>query len=111
KLLSGIEDSHHVPSDAMHNPPQPLKVRKTLFQNSQRYTHFHRLSHSELVVSGEVLSMFMDVSYPLSFELMKKMLIHKLEIDSDFVENDLTTAEQLIQFIKNQIVAAQASPV
>nr|GEV66488.1 hypothetical protein [Tanacetum cinerariifolium] len=31
KLLCGIEDSHHVPSDAMHNPSQPLKVRKTLF--------------------------------------------------------------------------------
>ncbi|GJR35902.1 hypothetical protein Tco_1211586 [Tanacetum coccineum] len=26
KLLSGIEDSHHGPSDAMHNPSQPLKV-------------------------------------------------------------------------------------
>nr|GEY39106.1 hypothetical protein [Tanacetum cinerariifolium] len=26
KLFSGIEDSHHVPSDAMHNPSQPLKV-------------------------------------------------------------------------------------
>ncbi|GJY07103.1 hypothetical protein Tco_0374157 [Tanacetum coccineum] len=26
KLLSGIEDSHHGPSDTMHNPPQPLKV-------------------------------------------------------------------------------------
>nr|GEU86980.1 UBN2 domain-containing protein [Tanacetum cinerariifolium] len=25
KLLSGIEDSHHGPSDVMHNPPQPLK--------------------------------------------------------------------------------------
>ncbi|GKD80140.1 hypothetical protein Tco_1342761 [Tanacetum coccineum] len=25
-LLSGIEDSHHGPSDAIHNPPQPLKV-------------------------------------------------------------------------------------
>ncbi|GJV15013.1 hypothetical protein Tco_1360336 [Tanacetum coccineum] len=31
KLLSGIEDSHHGPSDAMHNPSQPLKVsQKTL---------------------------------------------------------------------------------
>ncbi|GJT31513.1 hypothetical protein Tco_0921932 [Tanacetum coccineum] len=31
KLLSGIEDSHHRPSDAMHNPPQLLKVsQKTL---------------------------------------------------------------------------------
>ncbi|GJV13653.1 hypothetical protein Tco_1355194 [Tanacetum coccineum] len=26
KLLSGIEDSHHGPSDAMHNPPHPLKT-------------------------------------------------------------------------------------
>nr|GEY10402.1 ribonuclease H-like domain-containing protein [Tanacetum cinerariifolium] len=47
-------------------------------------------------VSGEVLSMFTDVSYPLSVELMKKMLLHKLEIDSDFVGNDLTTAEQYV---------------
>nr|GEU97767.1 hypothetical protein [Tanacetum cinerariifolium] len=62
-------------------------------------------------VSGEVLSMFTDVSYPLSIELMKKMLMHKLEIDSDFMGNDLMTAEQLIQFINNQIVAAQASSV
>nr|GFB74626.1 hypothetical protein [Tanacetum cinerariifolium] len=44
-------------------------------------------------IFGEVLSMFTDVSYPLLAELMKKMLLHKLEIDSDFVGNDLTTAE------------------
>nr|GEW45231.1 hypothetical protein [Tanacetum cinerariifolium] len=31
------------------SPSQPLKVRKTLFQNSRRFTHFYRLSHSELV--------------------------------------------------------------
>nr|GFA04118.1 aminoacyl-tRNA synthetase, class 1a, anticodon-binding [Tanacetum cinerariifolium] len=62
-------------------------------------------------VFGEVLSMFTDVSYPLSVTLMEKMLMHKLEIDSYFVGNDLTTAEQLIQFIKNQLVAAQASSV
>nr|GEY44789.1 xylulose kinase-1 [Tanacetum cinerariifolium] len=59
----------------------------------------------------EVLSMFMDVSYPLSVKLIERMLMHKLEIDSDFVGNDLTTAEQLIQFIKNQLVATQAPSV
>ncbi|GJS90583.1 hypothetical protein Tco_0773219 [Tanacetum coccineum] len=47
-MLSDIEDSHG-PSDAMHNPSQPLKVGKTLFQNSWRFTHFYQLSHSELV--------------------------------------------------------------
>nr|GEV00830.1 aminoacyl-tRNA synthetase, class 1a, anticodon-binding [Tanacetum cinerariifolium] len=62
-------------------------------------------------VSGEVLSMFTDVSYPLSVQLMERMFMHKLEIDLDFVGNDLTIAEQLIQFIKNQLVAAQASSV
>nr|GEW09886.1 synaptobrevin, longin-like domain protein [Tanacetum cinerariifolium] len=35
--------------------------------------------------SCEVLSMFTDVSYPLSVELIERMLMHKLEIDSDFV--------------------------
>ncbi|GJX57463.1 hypothetical protein Tco_0287360 [Tanacetum coccineum] len=30
KLLSGIKDSRHGPSDVMHNPPHPLKVGKTL---------------------------------------------------------------------------------
>ncbi|GJW59320.1 hypothetical protein Tco_0106051, partial [Tanacetum coccineum] len=61
-------------------------------------------------VSGEVLYMFADVSYPLSVKLMERMLKHKLEIDKDVVGNDMTTAEQLIRFIKNQIVAAQVSP-
>ncbi|GJU80033.1 hypothetical protein Tco_1282398 [Tanacetum coccineum] len=62
-------------------------------------------------VSGEVLYMFVDVSYPLSVKLMERMLKHKLEIDKDVVGNDMTTAEQLIRFIKNQIAAAQVSPV
>nr|GEW17378.1 uncharacterized mitochondrial protein AtMg00810-like [Tanacetum cinerariifolium] len=62
-------------------------------------------------VSGEVLSMFADVSYHLSVKLMEKMLRHKLEIDKDAVGNDMTTVEQLIQFIKNQLAAAQVSSV
>ncbi|GJX38158.1 hypothetical protein Tco_0251461 [Tanacetum coccineum] len=62
-------------------------------------------------ISGEVLYMFSDVSYPLSVKLMERMLKHKLEIAKDVVGNDMTTAEQLIRFIKNQIAAAQVSPV
>nr|GEW07592.1 putative ribonuclease H-like domain-containing protein [Tanacetum cinerariifolium] len=62
-------------------------------------------------MSGEVLSMFTDVSYPLMIKLMEKMLMHKLEIDSGIVGKDMTIAEQLIQFIKNLLVAAQASSV
>ncbi|GKE35236.1 hypothetical protein Tco_1454558 [Tanacetum coccineum] len=62
-------------------------------------------------VFGVVLYMFSDVSYPLSVKLMERMLKHKLEIDKDVVGNDMTTAEQLIRLIKNQIAAAQVSPV
>ncbi|GKB06970.1 hypothetical protein Tco_0835203 [Tanacetum coccineum] len=39
KLLSDIEDSHG-PSDAMHNPPQPLKVsQQTLVSFLTEITH------------------------------------------------------------------------
>nr|GEU71883.1 aminoacyl-tRNA synthetase, class 1a, anticodon-binding [Tanacetum cinerariifolium] len=44
-------------------------------------------------VFGEVFYMFFDVSYPLSVHLMERMLTHKLEIDTDVVGNDMTTAE------------------
>nr|GEY16573.1 aminoacyl-tRNA synthetase, class 1a, anticodon-binding [Tanacetum cinerariifolium]GEY23650.1 aminoacyl-tRNA synthetase, class 1a, anticodon-binding [Tanacetum cinerariifolium]GEY23833.1 aminoacyl-tRNA synthetase, class 1a, anticodon-binding [Tanacetum cinerariifolium] len=57
----------------------------------------------------EVVFMFADVSYPLSVKLMERMLTHKLEIDKDIVGNDMTTAEQLIRFIKNQLADAQVS--
>nr|GEZ90302.1 hypothetical protein [Tanacetum cinerariifolium] len=50
-----------------------------------------------------------DVSYPLSVKIMERMLKHKLEIDKDVMGNDMTTAEQLIRFIKNQLAAAQVS--
>nr|GEU99916.1 hypothetical protein [Tanacetum cinerariifolium] len=58
-------------------------------------------------VSGEVVYKFAYIPYPLSVKLMETMLMHKLEIDKDVVGNDMTTAEQLIQFIKNQLAAAQ----
>nr|GEW18965.1 JmjC domain-containing protein [Tanacetum cinerariifolium] len=58
-------------------------------------------------VSGEVLYMFADVFYPLSVKLMEKILRYKLDIDKDVVGNDMSTVEQLIQFIKNQLAAAQ----
>ncbi|GJT04029.1 hypothetical protein Tco_0838491 [Tanacetum coccineum] len=43
-----------------------------------------------------------DTPYPLSAQLMKKMLKHELEVEINGVGNDMTYAEQLIQFIKNQ---------
>nr|GEW90201.1 hypothetical protein [Tanacetum cinerariifolium] len=111
--------------------PTPLGNINALYRIDQSTKHFTTLrqilhmvdrqdlgdlhvlfdSHEGETVSGEVLSMFADVSYPLSVKLMEKMLRHKLEIDKDVVGNDMTTAEQLIQFIKNQLAAAHVSYV
>nr|GEZ51174.1 putative reverse transcriptase domain-containing protein [Tanacetum cinerariifolium] len=55
-------------------------------------------------VSGEVVYMFVDVSYPLTVKLMKLMLKHKLEIDKDVVGNDMTTIEQLIQVFNSPML-------
>ncbi|GJW42801.1 hypothetical protein Tco_0071600 [Tanacetum coccineum] len=74
-----------------------------------KYYENHPVASVGLVL-WEVLYMFSDVSYPLSVKLMERMLTHKLEIDKDVVGNDMTTIEQLIRFIKNQLAAAQVSP-
>nr|GEV98300.1 hypothetical protein [Tanacetum cinerariifolium] len=55
-------------------------------------------------VSGEVVFMFTDVSYPLSVKLMERMLTHKLEIEKDVVGNDMTTAEQLIRVFNSPML-------
>ncbi|GKA42702.1 hypothetical protein Tco_0735362, partial [Tanacetum coccineum] len=72
------------------------------------YTLFN--VHVLETIFGEVLYMFSDVTYPLSVKLMERMLTHKLEIEKDVVGNDMTTAEQLIRFIKNQLAVAQVYP-
>ncbi|GKB60316.1 hypothetical protein Tco_0916502, partial [Tanacetum coccineum] len=87
-----------------------------LYRMVVKYYKNHPVAGARLVLWGdlqvlmdsqEVLYMFVDVSYPLSVKLMERMLKHKLEIDKDVVGNDMTTAEQLIRFIKNQLAAAQ----
>ncbi|GJX07435.1 hypothetical protein Tco_0195367 [Tanacetum coccineum] len=54
-------------------------------------------------VGGLVLHMFVDKKYPLSINLIERMLDHQLEICPDIVGNELTTAIQLIAFLKKQI--------
>nr|GEY77192.1 aminoacyl-tRNA synthetase, class 1a, anticodon-binding [Tanacetum cinerariifolium] len=76
----------------------------TLYRLVVKYYENHPVGET---VSGEVVYMFADVSYPFSVNLMERMLKHKLETDKDVVGNDMTTAEQLIQFIKNQLAAVQ----
>ncbi|GJZ17365.1 putative ribonuclease H-like domain-containing protein [Tanacetum coccineum] len=63
------------------------------------YTGIHVLE----TVSGLVLHMFVDKKYPLSVNLIERMLDHQLEICRDTVGNELTTAVQLIAFLKKQI--------
>ncbi|GJY34804.1 putative ribonuclease H-like domain-containing protein, partial [Tanacetum coccineum] len=54
-------------------------------------------------VSGLVIHMFVDKKYPLSIQLIERMLNHQLEICHETVGNELTTAVQLIAFLKKQI--------
>ncbi|GJV70703.1 hypothetical protein Tco_1490698, partial [Tanacetum coccineum] len=54
-------------------------------------------------VSGLILHMFVDKKYPLSVNLIERMLDHQLEICHGTVGNKLTTAVQLIAFLKQQI--------
>nr|GEW26039.1 putative ribonuclease H-like domain-containing protein [Tanacetum cinerariifolium] len=86
----------------------PLGDINALYRIDENTKHFTTLRQILHLVDRQDLMRF---PYPLLVELIKKMLLHKLEIDLDFVGNDMTIAEQLIQFIKNQIVAAQASSV
>ncbi|GJX13823.1 hypothetical protein Tco_0205581 [Tanacetum coccineum] len=54
-------------------------------------------------VGGLIVHMFVDKKYPLSVNLIERMLDHQLEICHDTVGNELTTAVQLIAFLKKQI--------
>ncbi|GJW28299.1 hypothetical protein Tco_0045174, partial [Tanacetum coccineum] len=54
-------------------------------------------------ISGLVIHMFVDKKYPLSVNLIERMLDHQLEICHGTVGNELTTAVQLIAFLKKQI--------
>ncbi|GKA09714.1 hypothetical protein Tco_0689147 [Tanacetum coccineum] len=72
------------------------------------YYENHPIAGVGLMLWGD-LQVLMDSQEGV--KLMERMLKHKLEIDKDVVGNDMTTAEQLIRFIKDQIAAAQVSPV
>nr|GEX04590.1 JmjC domain-containing protein [Tanacetum cinerariifolium] len=104
--------------------PTPLGDINALYRMDQCTKHFttlrqilHMVDRQDLVKLYRLVVQYYethpvaDVSYPLSVKLMEKMLRCKLDIDTDVVGNDMTTAEQLIQFIKNQLAAAQASSV
>nr|GEU34946.1 hypothetical protein [Tanacetum cinerariifolium] len=79
-----------------------------------KYYENHSVAGAGLILWGDLQVLFDshegDVSYPFSVKLMERMLKHKLEIDKDVVGNDMTTTEQLIWFIKNQLAAVQVSP-
>nr|GEX25079.1 hypothetical protein [Tanacetum cinerariifolium] len=60
-------------------------------------------------VDGQVIYIFVDVSYPLSKATLKRMLKHGLEAPKLLVGGDLTMAEQLVSFIKAAILNAQSA--
>ncbi|GJT90780.1 hypothetical protein Tco_1079625 [Tanacetum coccineum] len=62
-------------------------------------------------VGGLVVHMFVDKRYPLSVNLIERMLDHQLEICQETVGNELTTAVQLIAFLKKQIADSRRPKV
>nr|GEW33326.1 ribonuclease H-like domain-containing protein [Tanacetum cinerariifolium] len=76
-----------------------------------KYYENYPIAGAGLILWGDLQVLFDShkgyVSHPFLVKLMERMLKHKLEIDKDVVGNDMTTADQLIQFIKNQLAAAQ----
>nr|GEV85352.1 ribonuclease H-like domain-containing protein [Tanacetum cinerariifolium] len=94
--------------------PTPLGDINALYRIDRSTKHFTTLRQILHMVDRQDLVLFDshegDVSYPFLVNLMERMLRHKLEIDKDVMGNDMTTAEQLIQFIKNQLAAAKVSP-
>ncbi|GJV46698.1 putative ribonuclease H-like domain-containing protein [Tanacetum coccineum] len=85
-----------------------LVDRKDLFKlygMVVQYYEEHPLAGSGVFVLEynfwKILYMLQTLTYPLSAQLMKKMLKHKLEVEIDGIGNDMTYVEQLIQFIKN----------
>ncbi|GJZ43078.1 hypothetical protein Tco_0590333 [Tanacetum coccineum] len=63
------------------------------------------------IVGGLVIHMFVDKKYPLSVNLIERMLDHQLEICQETVGNELTTAVQLIAFLKKQIADSRRPKV
>ncbi|GJW96861.1 hypothetical protein Tco_0178669 [Tanacetum coccineum] len=80
-----------------------LVTRADLMTIYGRVMTFYQDTQAAGVVSGLVLHMFVDKKYPLSVNLIERMLDHQLEICQGTIGNELTTAVQLIAFLKKQI--------
>ncbi|GJS21838.1 retrovirus-related pol polyprotein from transposon TNT 1-94 [Tanacetum coccineum] len=65
----------------------------------------------DLQVSGLVIYMFVDKKYPVTVKLMERMLDYQLEIGHGAVGNELTTAVQLVKFLKKQIADSKRAGV
>nr|GEU50106.1 hypothetical protein [Tanacetum cinerariifolium] len=53
------------------------------------------------MVDGQIIHMFVDVSYPLSVGTLERMLKHGLEVSKLLVGGDLTMAEQFLVLVFN----------
>nr|GEX09719.1 hypothetical protein [Tanacetum cinerariifolium] len=89
---------------AYHNMARHTKhfttLREILHMDSWRIRSWRLYPRAQVhvleMVDGRVIHMFVDVSYPLSFGTLERMLKHGLEVSKLLVGGDLTMAEQLI---------------
>ncbi|GKB36732.1 hypothetical protein Tco_0881674 [Tanacetum coccineum] len=100
KLISGIEDSHHGPSDAMHNPPQPLKVSyKTLVSFLMEITliSINFLTPSYLS-DTKVFIMTMEILPELTSNKLCGISEWKLQRKENFISLDIERMEDMRRF-------------
>lgn len=63
--------------------------------------------HMVFTMTGKVLYMWADVSYPITIDVMKQMLEVKLTVHKDMLGNDMTHAEQLVHTLRRSLLVRQ----
>ncbi|GJQ95907.1 hypothetical protein Tco_0007046 [Tanacetum coccineum] len=99
-VLSDIEDCHG-PSDAIDNPPKATQglSKDSCFISHGDYTHFYRLSHSELV---DIEKNIRVNSFTMKMEILLEPTSNKLMFDesnANVLERFYTSAGNLVKEI------------
>ncbi|GJY56138.1 hypothetical protein Tco_0455253 [Tanacetum coccineum] len=98
KVLSGIEDSHHGPSDAMHNPPYPLKELESM------ECQVESLMRSEVLLDYEGGFTFLERPYQEEFKARILNLIDDQEDQIRQLEEHIRKTKETFMCLTNSLI-------